>query len=144
MGLDILSSKRKQALLVLTESDRAEQRKGEVEMGYCVDHKNQMAWPLATAGSQYWDGRQYVQVVSERDIVPIPLWRTKPDVKLAENVRTRIAEDAIRRARLEIEKKSKQHLLAWMLGTVIVCLTIAVLAMIIAGMFQSGKVHMPW
>ena len=145
MGLtSIFSSKKTQALLVLTESDRAEQRNGEVEMGYCVDHKGQMAWPLATIAAQYWDGKRYVQVVSERDIVPVPLWQTRRDTKLAKDIRTKIAEDAVRRARLEIAKKSRQHLLSWMLGTAIVVMALMACVMVIAGMFQSGKVNLPW
>ena len=144
-GINLLSKKRKQDCLLLTEDGRILDISLRVVKGYVVEHKTAEAWELFPDSRIPEKGtNRLFQVITERDLAPMSLNGNKQDnTKRKKDMLTKIAQESASAARAALQKKSAKSKLAETVQLLAIIFGVTIGVLVIFGLFASGKLHMP-
>lgn len=140
------NNKRLQNCLVITEDDRIVESALQVEKkGYMVDHSTSEAWVLHPGSLIKKHGTSFsYALVDERDAAPIFLNGRGPTRKDIKDEIDTIAKEARKEAMYEIQRSQTKDKLAGIFRFTILMFTIMVVVCVMAALFMSGSINLPF
>lgn len=140
----LFTPKRKQEVLILTEDGRIVGETLEVETGYAVNRKTQEAWALDSENQiESRASGEVLQVLTERDVAPLVL-NGKTNVKITKAIINKVAEEKVDQEIIKVEKQAAKNKVVMGLMAISIIFAILVVTIILTGLFQSGKVKLPF
>ncbi len=135
--------RRTQWYMILSEDGRAIDEPLMVLKGCAENEDTQEAWPVDFT-NQFKDPELgYMQVASERDINPIPLWCEPPTQWTTEMMDT-IAAAETDTEEQNIERKSQENKQFWIILCCVVALGLSILLATFSSFYLQGNLKLPW
>lgn len=131
--------RQKRMVCILFNSDRSiEERALSIQDNYLVDERLGKAWGLAPNSLIPYKAKQ-CQVITDRDCAPITLGGDRWHIDDFNGIIAMAYDLETQRTNRET-KQDKQH---QMIFTGILILCVCILVLVLAGLIQSGALHMP-
>lgn len=135
--------RRAQGFMILTEDGRIVDEQLMVLKGCAENESTMEAWPVEFSNQVKDPELGFMQVVSERDVNPIPLWHENSK-EWSDDTITKIAEAETDSELQDIERKAAENKQFWIVLCIVVTLCIAILLAVVSNFYLQGSLKFPW